>query len=132
MYHTRPHPQDCSLNGKCDRRDGLCVCYAPWSTAAADPVGCGRLDTLPGPKQGIYGSYPKLGVASWGGNAIRHDSSYHLFVSEVMPIYTPIYPNNIPISLQFFGRFRLVSDSAIWGAKPLDLPREKGQNWGRA
>ena len=70
---------DCSLNGRCV--GGACTCYAPWSTANGDTLGCGRLDTLPGPKLGAYGQQPHL--ASWGGNAILHEGQYHLFVSSM-------------------------------------------------
>ena len=36
---------DCSLNGLCKK--GGCDCFAPWFTQPGDPLGCGRLDTLP-------------------------------------------------------------------------------------
>ena len=72
-------PSDCSLNGLC--KAGSCVCFAPWSTAPGDALGCGRLDTLPGPKLGCYGQQPH--VPSWGGNAILFGGEYHLFVSSM-------------------------------------------------
>ena len=70
---------DCSLNGLC--KAGSCVCFAPWSTAPGDALGCARLDTLPGPKVGCYGQAPH--VPSWGGNAILFNGEYHLFVSTM-------------------------------------------------
>eukprot|EP00040_Diaphanoeca_grandis_P022248 m.119183 g.119183 ORF g.119183 m.119183 type:complete len:551 (+) comp28720_c1_seq7:201-1853(+) len=72
--------EDCSLNGVCG--GGQCACFAPWSTREGDLLECGRLDTLPGPKTGIYGQDPH--IASWGGNAVLHtDGFFHLFVSEM-------------------------------------------------
>jgi hypothetical protein len=72
---------DCSLNGRCE--SGVCQCFAPWSTQLGDLMGCGRLDTLPGPQTGIYGQTPH--IASWGGSVIldKTDKLYHLFVSEM-------------------------------------------------
>jgi hypothetical protein len=80
---------DCSLNGLCvpvqpplpPPHDRSCQCFAPWSTRVGDTLGCGRLDTLPGPKLGAYGQRPH--IASWGGNAILHGGLYHLFVSQM-------------------------------------------------
>eukprot|EP01048_Picozoa_sp_COSAG05_P026006 COSAG05_NODE_6887_length_887_cov_0.983503_2_plen_201_part_01 len=80
---------DCSLNGRClpvqpplpPPHDRGCQCFAPWSTRPGDELGCGRLDTLPGPRVGAYGQRPH--IASWGGNAILHGGNYHLFVSEM-------------------------------------------------
>ena len=38
------------------------------------------LDVLPSPRQAVYGGN---GTASWGGNTVFFNGSYHLFVSEM-------------------------------------------------
>jgi hypothetical protein len=46
-----------------------------------------RLDTLPGPKLGIYGQRPHL--ASWGGNAILHGGEY--MTSAAQLFHAPVH-----------------------------------------
>ena len=72
----------CSLNGICTQ--GSCRCFAPWSGET-----CGVLDELPSPRRAAFGmncgtkcsATPH--TASWGGNVVFANGSYHMYVSTL-------------------------------------------------
>lgn len=74
---------ECNLNGLC--RNGRCKCFAPWVGET-----CGVLDELPAPRAAAFGlncgmncSGPSPHTASWGGNVVFTNGTYHMFVSPL-------------------------------------------------
>ena len=64
---------DCSLLGECNQ--GKCICDPGWKGEK-----CGQVDLLPAPRDG---GYRNATLSSWGGNAIKIDQEWHMFVSAM-------------------------------------------------
>lgn len=68
---------DCSLNGACT--SGKCMCDPPWKGPS-----CGKLTFAAAPVANrAYGLGKPFSVTSWGGNAVRRDGNWHLYVTEM-------------------------------------------------
>eukprot|EP00730_Choanoeca_flexa_P003214 TRINITY_DN11330_c0_g1_i8.p1 TRINITY_DN11330_c0_g1~~TRINITY_DN11330_c0_g1_i8.p1 ORF type:complete len:433 (+),score=36.90 TRINITY_DN11330_c0_g1_i8:215-1513(+) len=66
---------DCSLNGECVEES--CRCFSAWGGSD-----CGVLQFKPSVQPAAYGYDPN--VTSWGGNIVYYNSTYHLYVTEVV------------------------------------------------
>ena len=62
---------DCSLNGECV--DKKCTCDVPWKGEKCDVLTIGK----------AFDSYRNESEASWGGNIVHVNGTYHLFVAQM-------------------------------------------------
>lgn len=67
---------NCSLSGICQLATGKCICD-PW----AEGEDCSYLRLLPVDKTRLGYRHPNY--SSWGGNFLKADGQYHLFMAEI-------------------------------------------------
>ena len=64
---------DCSLNGDC--LDNKCVCDSQWKG--------NNCNVMNFENHNLSKGYHNKSYASWGGNVIKYNNKYHLFVSQI-------------------------------------------------